>query len=159
MSDPKRELLRHVIATIAYRARKPLVDAPADFGDFKIGETTKTPVEILSHMGDLFEWALSQVKGTETWRDSKTLTWEKEVGRFFQTITDFDEYLATEETLHAPLENLIQGPIADSLTHVGQIAMLRRLANSPIRAENYYRANIQIGRVSEDQSPPSLEFD
>ncbi|NNF00598.1 MAG: hypothetical protein HKN25_16385 [Pyrinomonadaceae bacterium] len=159
MNDPKREILRHIIATVAYRAKKPLTDAPVGFGEFKIGDKTKSPVEILSHMCDLFEWSLSQAKGTEFSRGSNLLTWDQEIERFYRALSDFDEFIAGKESLHAPLENLIQGPVADSLTHVGQIAMMRRLANSPIRGENFFKADIRIGRVSKEQSPPTLEFD
>ena len=159
MNDPKRELLRHIVATAAYRGRNPLANAPANFGDFKIGESTKTPLQILSHMGDLYEWGLSQLAGDEKWTDSEVLSWGDEVKRFFRTLSEFDEYLASGKEIHVNLENLIQGPVADSLTHIGQIAMLRRLANSPVKGENFFKAKIEIGRVSEDQESPAIEFD
>jgi len=159
MSDPKRELLRHLVATVAYRGEKPITDVPEDFGDFKIGETTKTPLEILSHIGDLYAWALSQVEGKEMWREADAVGWNAEVDRFFETISKFDEYLASDQPIHSPLEKLMQGPIADSLTHVGQIAMLRRLADSPVRGENFFKADIRIGQVSKDQPAPTIEFD
>jgi len=155
----KREFLRHIVSTVAYRGAKVIRNAPETFGDFKIGETTKTPLQILSHMGDLFAWALSQAEGNEIWEDSKTLDWNKESERFFNTIREFDEYLVSDKPFYAPADKLFQGPIADALTHVGQIAMLRRLADSPIKGENYFKAGVKIGHVSSEQEDPPYEFD
>src|SRR5882672_978028 len=126
--DGKRELLRHALATIAYRGGKPLRGAPADFAGFKASDTSKTPVEILAHIGDLFDWALSIAKGAQQWRDAAPLAWDGEVARFFETLAAFDAYLASGEPVACAAEQLLQGPIADALTHVGQIVMLRRLA-------------------------------
>jgi hypothetical protein len=109
-------------------------------------------------MGDLMDWALSIAKGKPEWHDSKPLAWGKEVERFFAALKMFDDYLASEEPLHAPMEKLFQGPIADALNHVGQIAILRRLAAEPVKAENYYKAEIVIGRVGVDQVKPKREF-
>ncbi len=156
---PKRELLRHTVSTVAYRGAKVIRKVPDTFGDFKIGGSTKTPLQILSHLGDLFAWALSQAEGKEIWEDSKTLEWNQEAERFFKTLHDFDTYLASDKPLHAPMEKLFQGPIADALTHVGQIAMLRRLADSPIKGENYFKASVKVGEVSAEQSDPPFEFD
>jgi hypothetical protein len=80
------------------------------------------------------------------------------VERFFAALKKFDDYLASEEPLQAPVEKLFQGPIADALTHVGQIVMLRRLAGQPMKSENYYKAEIVIGRVGVEQSSPKMEF-
>ena len=159
MSNSKREFLRHIVATVSYRGSKAIRHAPESFADFKIGETTKTPLEILSHMGDLFAWALSQAEGKEIWEDSKTLQWEKEVERFFETIKKFDDFLASDKPIEVSQEKLFQGPIADALTHVGQIAMLRRLADSPIRGENYFKAAVQMGNVYVEQPDSPYEFD
>ncbi len=159
MNKQKREFIRHIVATVAYRGGKAIRNAPEIFANFKAGETCKTPLEILSHMGDLYFWALSQVKGDEVWRDSDALPWEQETERFFASLKAFDDYLASDSEIHAPIENLFQGPIADSLTHVGQLAMLRRLADSPIKGENYFKAGIEIGRVGDDQNDPPYEFD
>ncbi len=158
-ADPKRELLGHTVATVAYRAGKPLRDAPETFAAFRIGETSRTPAQILAHMGDLFDWALSLAKGKQTWHDSTPLPWPQEVARFFAAVKTFDEYLASGEPLHESPEKLFQGPIADALNHVGQITMLRRLAGAPIRGENYHRADITAGRVGPEQSTPRREFD
>jgi hypothetical protein len=154
-----RDLLRHSLATIAYRGGKTVRDAPQGYVDFQAGANLRTPIQILTHIGDLFDWALSIAKGKQVWRDSEPLEWPDEVQRFFETLKAFDDYLASSEPLHAPPEKLLQGPIADAMHHVGQLAMLRRLAGSPIRGENYYVADVAAGRVGKDQTPPRLEFD
>jgi hypothetical protein len=157
--DPARQLLRHAIATVAYRGGKALRDAPENFASFLIGDKSRTPAQILAHMGDLFDWALSIAQGKQTWHDSTPLAWNAEVDRFFAALKKFDDYLASSEPLHAPIESLLQGPIADALTHIGQLAMLRRLASAPIKGENYFKADITPGRVSLSQSAPRREFD
>jgi len=157
-SDPQRELLRHALATVAYRAGKAIRNAPDTFADFHGGEGSRTPRQILAHMGDLFDWALSIAKGQRTWKDSTPLAWEKETERFFSALKNFDDYLASSEPLHAAPEKLFQGPVADSLTHVGQIAMLRRMAGGPVRGESYFDAQVAVGRVGSEQVPPKREF-
>jgi len=156
--DPKRELLRHTLATLAYRGGKAVRNAPAGFSDFRGGEGLRTPGQILGHVGDLFDWALSIAMGQQRWHNSTPLAWEQEVTRFFTALKKFDDFLASSEPVQAPLEKLFQGPIADALTHVGQIAILRRMAGAPVKGESYFVANIQMGRVGADQSPPKREF-
>jgi hypothetical protein len=156
--DPKRELLRHGLATLAYRAGKAVREAPAGFADFHAGEGVRTPGQIMAHMGDLFDWALSTAKGKQVWRDSKPVPWEKEVERFFAALKSFDDFLASSATVEAPLEKLLQGPIADALTHVGQLTILRRLARAPMKSENYYGAEIVPRRVGAEQASPKREF-
>lgn len=153
-----RDLLRHCLATVAYRGAKSLRDAPDSFANFRVADTSRTPAQILAHLGDLFEWALRLCKGKQAWHDSKPLPWPEEVNRFFKTLGDFDAYLASSEPLHASPEQLFQGPVADALNHIGQIAMLRRLAGSPIKGENYFQADIACGRVGKDQSAAKREF-
>jgi hypothetical protein len=157
-ADPKRELLRHTLATIAYRGSKVLRNAPPNFSEFQAGNGVRTPGEILAHLGDLFDWTLSIAQGKETWNAAKPQAWDKEVERFFAALEKFDRFLASGEPLHAPAENLLQGPIADALTHVGQIALLRRSAGAAVKSENYYRAEIFAGRVGGQQTPPKQEF-
>ena len=151
--------LRHTLATVAYRAAKVLRDAPPEFAGFQAGPTSRTPGAILAHMGDLCDWALSTARGTETWHDSTPLAWEEEVKRFFAALHAFDAYLEQNELSSAMLDRLFQGPVADSLTHTGQIAFLRRLASAPVRGENYARAHIETGRTSVEQPAPVREFD
>lgn len=142
-----REMLRHTLATLAYRAEKALRDVPGSFAEFSTGEGGRTPILILAHMGDLFDWALALCKGKHVWNESKPLAWDQEVKRFFARLQAFDDYLASDQPLESPAERLFQGPVADALTHTGQIAMLRRMAGSPLRGENYFRADIISGRL------------
>lgn len=159
-ASQKTELsVRHAIATLAYRAAKPLRGAPADFSAFRPGEESRSAGEILAHLCDLLDWALSQARGAEKWRSSKPKAWTADTERFFAAATALDHYLGSGEKVHAPPEKLFQGAIADALTHVGQIAMLRRLAGSPIRGENYSQAKIEAGRTGADQNHPVREFD
>ena len=157
-ADPKRELLRHTLATVAYRGGKAIRNAPPGFADFRAGDGLRTPGQILTHVGDLFDWALSIVAGQQKWNDSKPLPWEKESERFFAALKKFDDFLASREPAHEPMEKLFQGPVADALTHIGQIAILRRLAGAPIKGENYHKADITAGRVGADQPAPKREF-
>jgi hypothetical protein len=168
MSDDKTALLlynlkavplRHTLATLAYRGGKTLRGAPAEFAEFRAGGTTRTPAQILAHMGDLLDWALSLAEGREAWHNSPPLTWEQGTARFFAALEAFDQRLSSEEPLACSVEGLFQGPVADSLTHVGQIAMLRRLAGCPVRGENYFKAEITPGRVGPEQAKPKFEFE
>jgi hypothetical protein len=155
----KREILRHALATLAYRGGKVLRGAPADFGAFQLGAAGRSPSAILAHLGDLLDWALSLARGAQVWHDSPPASWAQDVARFFEGLARLDAYLASEAPLAVTPEQLFQGPIADALTHLGQLAMLRRLAGSPIRGENYFRADIVAGRVGPDQTAPRREFD
>ncbi|MFN2601587.1 MAG: hypothetical protein ABR582_02395 [Gemmatimonadaceae bacterium] len=159
MSDDKRELLRHTIATIAYRGRKVLIGAPDGFSTFRINETSRTPGEILAHICDLYDWANWLARGEHKWSDTQPGEWNADVTRFCAALKELDDYLASNKPLGRSPENLFQGPIADSLTHFGQIAMLRRIAGVPVRGESYARADITVGRVGLDQASPNWEFD
>jgi hypothetical protein len=156
--DSARALLRHTVATVAYRGGKALRGAPSTFGTYSPDGSEQTPLKILAHLGDLYDWALSQAKGAEAWTDSAPLAWEEGVARFFTALQRFDDYLASDAPLAVSAEKIFQGAIADSLTHVGQLAMLRRLAGAKIKGENYYRADVVVGRVGLEQTPPRREF-
>jgi hypothetical protein len=159
MEDRARDLLRHTVATVAYRGGKAIRDAPASFVMVRAADGSRTPAEIVAHIGDLFDWALSLADGKHVWHDSTPLPWLEEVERFFRSLERFDERLASPAALGSSPERLFQGPVADALTHIGQLTMLRRLAHAPIRGENYYKAAIQTGRVGADQTAPNVEFD
>jgi len=157
-SDEKRAFLRHTLATIAYRGGKAVRGAPDTFAAFCAAPTSRTPVQIVAHLGDLFEWALSIAQGSERWNNSEPLVWDREVARFFDTLQRLDAHLASDAAMAAPAERIFQGAIADALTHVGQLTLLRRLAGAPVRGENYYRADIVAGRVGAEQTAPHREF-
>ena len=154
--DSEREFLRHTLATLAYRAARAVEGAPDDFAGF--GGCGRTPGEILAHMGDLFDWALSIAEGQERWHNSRPLPWADEKRRFFNALKAFDAALASQERIHGDLERLFQGPVADALTHTGQLAMLRRLAGCRIRGENYFVARIETGQIGEEQPHPVRTF-
>lgn len=157
--DPgKREILRHALATLAYRGGKALRDAPEGFATFRIGDSSRMPGEILAHIGDLFDWANCLLRGEHVWHEAPAGTWEQGTTRFFDGLARLDAYLASDAPLGFPPERLFQGPIADAFTHIGQIAMLRRLAGSPVRGENYFKADIAAGRVGPEQTAPRVEF-
>jgi len=152
------DLLRHLVATLAYRASKVLRDVPPGFGDFSNGPNTRVPVQILAHLGDLMEWATKMAQGEYIWSAKGSSNWETELHRFFDNLATLDQILAAGVPQRTA-ELLVQGALADSLTHVGQLAMLRSAAGSPIRPESYARAEIVVGRVGLDQAPPGREFD
>ena len=159
MTDPKRAFLRHTLATIAYRAAKVERDAPPGFGTFQLGKNARTPVEIVAHLSDLFDWALSMASGKSERNQSKPGAWRKEVDRFHASLLAFDRYLASDAPLGVTPEELFQGPVSDALTHIGQIAILRRQDNSPVRSEVFVKADIATGRVGTDQPKSPFEFD
>jgi hypothetical protein len=154
--DEKRELLRHALATLAYRTTRALENAPIGFGEF--AGATRTPVQILAHMGDLMVWSLSICLGSPKWRRTAPLEWHQEEERFFRALASFDAFLASEASVHAPIERLLQGPVADGLTHAGQLAMLRRLAGAPVQGEDFFEAAIALGQVSSVQPAPVRPF-
>jgi hypothetical protein len=154
-----RESLRHCVATLAYRCGKSVRGAPASFADFKAGPTTRTPLEILHHIGDLLDWTLRMARGEGGWEERPTRPWDAEVARFFDSLRALDDYLASDALLAKPAEKLFQGPIADALTHTGQINLLRRLAGSSVRGESYPQADIRAGRVGPEQTPPDPKFE
>jgi hypothetical protein len=156
--DQKRDLLRHTLATVAYRGGKALRGAPAEFAEFRAFETSRTPGQILAHLGDLFDWALTMAQGKEEWHDSEPLPWDQGVQRFHAALGKLDEYVSSRP-MACTAERLFQGAIADSLSHIGQMAMLRRMAGSKIRAENYSQAEIVAGRIGAEQTAPRREFD
>ena len=148
--DAKRKLFRHLVATVAYRGGLAISDAPENFSMFRVNETTRTPGELLAHIADLLEGSLYLVKGDWVYLTSAPLSWEEEIARFFSAVKEFDSYLASGAPLACPIEKLIQGPIGDALTHVGQIVMLRRLAGKPVRAEAYFTAEIVAGEINKE---------
>jgi hypothetical protein len=158
MNREAREFLRHTIATLAYRCSKTLRDAPAGFANFKTEHTTNTPVFLLSHIADLLEWALTMTRGEPKFPATVVDDWQLEKQRFYNALKALDDFLASEVVIDASLEKIFQGPIADALTHTGQLALLRRMAGSPIKGENYFVADITTGFVGEDQPSPRREF-
>lgn len=158
-SGDARALLRHTLATLAYRASKALRDAPREFADHRISPTSRTPLQLVGHLGDLFDWAFAMTEGKWTWAANSIGEWDAEVERFFAALARLDARLASGEPLgHSP-EVIFQGPIADALTHVGQLNMIRGAIGAPVRPESYGRATIKAGRVGRDQPAPKAEYE
>jgi hypothetical protein len=143
-SESAKELFRHTLATLAYRGGKAFHGVPDGFSNFRIAPGSRTAGEILAHIGDLLDWALIMAKDKHVWHESAVQAWDQDVGRFFTALQAFDAYIASDAPLQAPLDRLFQGPVADALTHVGQIAMMRRLAEAPLKGENYFKADIKL---------------
>jgi len=152
-------LLRHTLATMAYRAEKVLRDPPEGLATHRIGERSRTAGEILGHLGDLMTWAVEMTEGRWTWRAAGTGDWNADVDRFFDQVARLDAALAAGAPEAHPAGVIFQGPIADALTHVGQIAMLRGQLGAPVRPESFAKARIEIGRVGRDQAAERREFD
>lgn len=158
--DHARDIVRHTLATLAYRAAKAVRGAPESYASFRVGATTRTPAAILAHMGDLMDWALTMAQGREQWQVRPPGSWSADVDRLFAAITALDRCLASGAAIHRPaLLQLVQGPIADALAHTGQLTLLRRLADAPVRGEAYQVAPIAAGQTGLDQPPPVFEFD
>jgi hypothetical protein len=156
-----RRFLRHATATLAYRGAKTLRGAPPGFAHFKAGPTTRTPLEILAHIGDLLEVSAARLRGPAQWKVATPDTWERQTARFHAALAAIDGALAADAPIDVPLDRWYQGPFADALTHVGQLAMLRRMSGAPMKGEAYFYADIQPGRVGPDQpaADPKYEFD
>ena len=158
-TNPERKVLRQMAATLAYRAAKVLRDAPADFGHRSFGDSTRQPVRIVAHMGDLMSWGVSMAGGGKEWKPAGGNDWRSEVDRFFTCLAALDAAIDDDAAFQGSIDKLIQGPLADALTHVGQLAMLRGMMGAPVRPESYARATITAGRVGLDQEQPRAEFD
>jgi hypothetical protein len=158
-SESGREMLRHTVATLAYRGGKAIANVPQDFSAFRPTETSRTAGDILAHIGDLLDWAVRLSKGEYAYKEIAARSWEEDVARLFAALEALDSVLTSDAALGCPAEKIFQGPIADALTHVGQIAILRRMAGAPVRGENYFAAEIVKGRVGKEQSAKRKEFD
>ena len=153
-----RDALRQTVATLAYRAAKVLRDVPPAFADYSAGPDTRKPLLILAHMGDLMAWGTRMARGESVWKAEGGDDWDREHARFFDGLAALDAALADDAAFTGDVKQLIQGPLADAFTHVGQLALLRGMAGCPVRPESYARADIVAGRVGTDQAPPGREF-
>lgn len=156
-----REFLRHTLATLAYRAAKTLRDVPESFETYKLNEHSNTPQVIVNHLADLMAWTKTMINGEPKWTNGEVVDWKTDCARFFDNLKAVDDLLASDVTIAFDFTLMFQAPVADALTHVGQLAMLRRLSGNKMKSEVYLRADIQIGRVGPDQTPidPRYEFD
>lgn len=152
--DPKRQVVRHFLAALAYRTEKALRGAPESFPDFRAANNVRTPHELLWHMTGVLGYARTFFAGG-VWRPDR-ISFADEVGRFHDVLQDLDRHLERETPLQGvSLEQLLQGPLADAMTHAGQLAMLRRFAGSPVPSENFLLADVRTGNVGADQPLPA----
>ncbi len=155
MPDARREMLRHFLAALAYRTQKALRGAPVGFGDFTAGHQVRTPSELVRHMTSVLGYALTRFTGGR-YRPEPLRDLDAEVARFHQMLDDLSGRLAGGGRLHDTTEEqLLQGPFADAMTHVGQLAMLRRLCGSPVAPEDFLMSEIRADNVSANQPPPA----
>lgn len=156
---PDWAFLRHAVATLAYRAAKVLRDAPAGFSEVRASPTSRTALEIVAHMGDLMDWGERFAQGEYRWEPVPADDWDDAVERFFNGLARLDQAITAGPPDDYPPQIVFQGPVADALTHVGQLAMLRGVAGAPVRPESYARAEIRAGNVGCEQPASRAEFD
>jgi hypothetical protein len=152
--DGKRHMLKHFLAALAYRTQKALRGAPEGFADFKAGNDARTPTDLIRHMTSVLGYARTFFIGGQYWPEPLP-SFRDEVGRFHEMLADLREHLESDTPLHGLTEEqMLQGQFSDAMTHVGQLAMLRRLYGEPIRSENFIHAAISPDNLSTDQPEP-----
>lgn len=150
----EQKLLKHFLAAIAYRTQKALRGAPESFADFRAGSNVRTPHELVWHMTGVLGYARTFFRGG-MWQPDKLAAFAEEVERFHHVLEDLGAMLEKEPpTSEISMEQLLQGPLADAMTHAGQLALLRRLAGSPVPPENFVRASIDARNLGANQSAP-----
>ena len=152
-------LLRHTLATLAYRGGKVLREFPVEAAERRFAPALRTPRELVSHLADLMEWARSLTEGESRWQAGDSPDWQSACARFFAGLAALDHALAQADPRSRPPGQIFQGPIADALTHVGQLALLRGAFGAPVKPESFARAEIEVGRVGREQAPARFEFD
>jgi len=149
----KEEILRHYLASIAYHATKAIKGAPENYPELNIGKDIRTPRRILHHVTGVLSYAHSFFEHYDTtYFEHKP--WDEEVRYFYETLSKLDESLQEKEPREVSEEQLLQGPLSDAMTHIGQLLMLRRMAGSPVPSENFIYADIRAGVVGQDQPEP-----
>jgi hypothetical protein len=154
--DRDRELLRHYLGAIAYRTQKALRDAPEHYAGFSAGNRVRTPADILRHMTSLMGYVRTFFEGgSYPVKPDPLPTFKDEIARFHDVVTAVGKLLASDAPCSITTEQLLQGPFADTMTHVGQLALLRRLADAPVPPENFIFADIRGDRLDANQPPPA----
>jgi hypothetical protein len=153
--SPERGLLRHYLAALVYRTQKAVRGAPSTFGSFQAGQQTRSPQDLVRHMTSVLGYACTFFVGG-TYRAELLPTLEDEMVRFHTIVAQLADHLGSGSPLEGIADaQLLQGPLADAMTHAGQIALLRRLAGSPIPPENFVYADITVERLGPDQAEPA----
>ena len=156
MNPPDTFFIRHLLATLAYRLQKLLEGAQTDFASFELGFGVRTPQQLVRHMNGVLHYGLKVSQtGDAAYRGSlQDLNWEGEIARFHETLVLLEAEMSKPQDASF-LARLLQGPLSDTMTHIGQLALLRRAAGSPVRAENFFRARVRIGQVGANQPDPA----
>ena len=153
--DDTRPLLRHFLAALAYRTQKALRGAPPSFATFRAGDKVRTPHELVRHMTSVLGYARTFFTGG-SYRPEPLPSFDAEVARFHEVVADLSAHLERGTPLQGITpEQLLQGPLADAMTHAGQLALLRRLSGSPVPPENFVFARISAENLGPDQPPPA----
>jgi len=148
------QLLRHYLASIAYHAQKAIRDAPTGYWTFTPGNQVRTPELIVRHMTSVLGYARTFFVGG-VYRPAVLPTIQAEIDRFHEVLEDLGRLLNSDSELHQITENqLLQGPLSDVMTHIGQLSLLRRLHGSPVPPENFIYADIKGTRLGKDQPEP-----
>ncbi len=153
--DVQREMIRHMLATLAYRTQKALGGADDRFPDFSAGNGVRTPTELIRHMSAALGYARTFFIGC-VYEADPLPSFSEEVQRFYALLVDLSDHLAADTDIHGiTLHQLLQGPISDVMTDAGQLAILRRLAGSPVASENLLFAAISIDSLGSSQPSPA----
>lgn len=151
--NSKREILRHFLASLAYRTQKALRGTPSDFGEFRVSPDVRTPRELVKHMTSVLGYARTFFIGGE-YRPESLATLDEEVEHFHAILESLSEHFRTGDLSHMSPERFLQGPLSDAMSHAGQLALLRRLFDAPVPPENFIMADIRADNVSAFQSDP-----
>ena len=154
MTD-KRYMLCHFLASIAYHTQKALRDAPAGFESFRIGAKSRTPQELIKHMDSVLGYARTVFIGG-AYKNTILPTMQLQVEQLHKTIEDLAKHFANGKVLNdVTEEQLLQGPLSDAMTHIGQISFLRRLHGSPVPSEDFVYAKISAENLGVNQELPA----
>jgi hypothetical protein len=149
----KNAMLRHFLASIAYRVTKAIKNAPKTYPNLYIGKGARTPLKILHHITGVLTYAHSFFEHYDTTHfDIKS--WDAEVYELYNILSKIDKSFQEKNSTKITKEQLLQGPLSDSMAHIGQLLMLRRIADSPVPSENFIFADIRKGEVGPDQPDP-----
>ena len=152
--DDKRGMLRHFLAALAYRTQKAVRGAPADFAEFEAGNLSRTPIELVRHMTSVLGYARTFFRAGQ-YRPEPLPTFQEELGRFHAMLDDLSTHLQASDPLaDLSLEQLLQGPFSDAMTHAGQLALLRRLHGSPVPPEDFVFADVSPSNLGQHQPEP-----
>jgi hypothetical protein len=153
MSDhePRVAVLRHLVATIAFRATVAVRGFPAEAASKAAAEGARTPLELLAHVADLMQWSALLVRAEGRPQRATDASWEAAEARLYVGLAALDAALVAGIAPDADVDALLQGPLADALTHVGQLLLMRRLAGAPAEKQRYLRAAITAGAVGPEQ--------